>query len=393
MQASQAAARLDLSDGMGERIPGVRRIAVLRATAVGDLVVTLPALEALRQAYPEAEIVLLGRPAHDELLSGRPGPVDRVVVVPYTRGIRDPEPPASEDPAEVDAFFAAMAAERYDLALQLHGGGRWSNPFVHRLGAGTTAGMRAADAPPLDRWIPYALFHHDILRLLEVVALVGAQPVTIRPTLQVTEADRTAADRVLPAATGPLVALHPGATDPRRRWPPERFAAVGDALAGKGARVIITGSADDKALGDELAACLRHPATSLCGRLSLGGLAGVLERCVLLVANDTGPRHLAEAVGTATVSVYWCGNLVNVGPLARRRHRAHVSWRLACPICGAAATADTYPTRAELGCAHRESFVTDVPVEEVLPDAVDLYATESLARMRSISAVVDRFST
>jgi ADP-heptose:LPS heptosyltransferase len=383
----------DVSEALDERIPDVRRIAVLRATAVGDLIVTLPALEALRNAYPDAEIVLLGTPAHAELLAGRPGPVDRVVVVPYSRGIRDPEPPATEDPAELDAFFAAMAAERYDLAVQLHGGGRWSNPFVLRLGARTTVGLRAADAPPLDRWIPYALFHHDILRLLEVVALVGAQPVTLRPTLQVTEADRTAADRVLPANGRPLVALHPGATDPRRRWPPERFASVGNALADQAAHVLITGSADDKALGEEVAAYLRHPATSLCGQVSLGGLAGVLERCVVLVGNDTGPRHLAEAVGTTTVSVYWCGNLVNVGPLARRRHRAHVSWRLDCPVCGAPAIADTYPARGGTGCTHRESFVTDVPVEEVLPDALDLYASESEARMRSISAVVDRFST
>jgi ADP-heptose:LPS heptosyltransferase len=174
------------------------------------------------------------------------------------------------------------------------------------------------------------------------------------------------------------VALHPGALDARRRWPAERFAAVGDALGDAGARIVITGSSDEIGIGEEVASQMRHPARSLCGRLSLSGLTGVLERCALVVANDTGPRHLAEAVGTATVSVYWCGNLVNVGPLARRRHRAHVSWRMACPVCGAAALGEVYPARdGGSGCAHRESFVTDVPVAEVLPDALDVYAAET----------------
>jgi ADP-heptose:LPS heptosyltransferase len=391
---------LYLSDTIGERVPGVRRIGVLRATAIGDLIVTLPALEALRQAYPTAEIVLLAKPATAELLANRPGPVDRVVVVPFSRGIRDPEPPAEEDPDELATFLSAMRAEQFDLALQLHGGGRWSNPFVRRLDARVTAGMQASDAPSLDRSIPYERFHHDILRLLEVVALVGAYPVTLRPKLTVTDADRAAAQHALGPDAAPVVAIHPGATDPRRRWPTERFAAVADSLADRGARVVITGSADDKPLADELAAHMRHQVMSLCGRVPLDVLAGILERCILMVGNDTGPRHLAEAVGTATVSVYWCGNLINVGPLARRRHRTHVSWRLHCPVCGASAMADTYPIRSEVGCAHRPSFVTDVPVEEVRTDAVELYTTEYAshqstadARIRSISAVVDRSST
>jgi ADP-heptose:LPS heptosyltransferase len=384
---------VDLSECVGERIPDVRRIAVLRANALGDFIVTLPALDALRRAYPDAEIVLLGTPLHAELLAGRPGPVDRVVVVPLSRGIRDPLPPAAEDPAELEAFFSRMRAERYDLAVQLHGGGRWSNGFLLRLGAGTTAGLRAADAPPLDRWIPYALYQHEVLRMLEVVALVGAHPVTIRPAVPVTATDRAEADAALGADSRPLVALHPGAVDPRRRWPVERFAAVGDALAAVGARIVITGSRAERSIGEALAAQMRHPARCLCGDLGLSGLVGVLERCALVVANDTGPRHLAEAVGTATVSMYWCGNLVNVGPLARRRHRAHVSWRMACPVCGASAMGDAYPARgAGSGCGHRDSYVTDVPVDEVLPDALDLFGSES-ARRRDDGVVPARAVT
>src|SRR2546426_2021754 len=118
-------------------LPGVRKIAVLRANALGDFIFILPALEALRAAYPRAEIVLLARAWHREFLAGRPGPVDRVVEVPPSRGIND-EPGRVEVPARLEAFFAGMRRERFDLALQLHGGGRNSNPFLLRLGAGLT---------------------------------------------------------------------------------------------------------------------------------------------------------------------------------------------------------------------------------------------------------------
>ena len=78
-------------------IDDVRKIAVLRANALGDFIFILPALEALRAAYPEAEIVLLGRPWHAEFVESRPMPVDRAVVIPHCRGIRDPSPGEPED--------------------------------------------------------------------------------------------------------------------------------------------------------------------------------------------------------------------------------------------------------------------------------------------------------
>src|SRR2546430_12805948 len=106
--------------------PDVDKIAVLRANALGDLIFALPALDALRSAYPRADIVLLGAPWHARFLTGRPGPVDRVVALPPLPGVRGPEP--GEPPGDVDRFLAALREERFDLALQLHGGGRHTKP-------------------------------------------------------------------------------------------------------------------------------------------------------------------------------------------------------------------------------------------------------------------------
>lgn len=360
----------------GALVPGVRRIAVLRANSIGDFVLSLPALAALRAAYPAAEITVLGRRLHVDWLSGRPGPWDRVVAVPAYPGVTAPAD-APRSTAEVEAFFAAQA-ERYDLAVQLHGGGAHSNPFVTGLRAGLTVGSRDEGTPPLDRWTAYPAFQHEVLRQLEIVCLVGAAPVGLEPCLAVTADDLAEAAAELPAYDRPTVAVHPGANDARRRWPSERFAAVADALAERGARVVLVGVADEAPLTAAVAHSLRTPAVDLAGRLSLGGLTGLLSACALVVSNDSGPRHIAAAAGTATVSVYSCANLLSFGPLTRRWHRVAVSLRTACPACGAD------PARGDR-CEHGESLVTDVPVEYVRRAALDLYDA-ARAQSRTYSA-------
>lgn len=332
-------------------VPDVRRIAVLRAVGIGDLVLALPALDALHAAYPDAELVLLARAPHRELLRGRPGPVDRVEVVPPYPGVGDDT--ASRDSPEVRAWFAAQPVP--DLAEQLHGGGGNSNPFVRRLGARVSVGARAAGAPGLDRDMAYGTDQHEVLRLLEVVALAGASPVGLAPRLLPAPGDAAAARAVLPDDGRPLVVLHPGATDPLRRWPVERFAAVADALAGRGCTVAVVGSGpDDAATAARLCALALTAPVDLVDRLPLPATAGLLARADLLVGNDSGPRHLAEALGTPTVGVFWLPNLLNAGPLTRARHRVAVSRRTTWPA--------------------GEATVADVPLAEVLAACDDLLA-------------------
>jgi ADP-heptose:LPS heptosyltransferase len=340
---------------------GIERIAVLRATALGDFVFCVPALLALRAAYPRAEICLLGRPWHASFLRDRPGPVDRVIVVPPSRGVRD-EPGVSEDGPGLEAFFARMRAERFDVALQMHGGGRWSNPFATRLGARLTVGCRASDAPALDRWIPYVYRQPEIARCLEVAALIGASPVTLEPAISVLAADLEEATPL--TSTSPFAVLHPGATTPRRRWSPEHFATVGDALAAEGLRVVVTGTGLERSLLDSVVAAMKAPAQTVCDELSLGGLAALLSRAEVVVSNDTGPLHLAGAVGAPTVGIFWIGDLVNSGPLSRAKHRPVASFRVECPVCGT--------PNVDTSCGHDVSFLDDAPVGAVLEAALEL---------------------
>jgi ADP-heptose:LPS heptosyltransferase len=343
----------------------VKKISVLRANAVGDYIVALPALEALRCRYRDAEIVLLGRHWHSDFLEGRPGPVDRTVVVPYTTGIYEPPDAGSARPEALQRFFDAMSQECFDLAFQLHGGGKNSNGFVRNLGARITIGAGTPDAPLLDRTVPYDANRNEMLRLLEIVSLAGANPVCVEPRLTLTGDDLRESDEVVPGDGRPVAVINPGGRDPRRRWPARKFASVADALAEKGARIIINGDGGDLPAVDETLYWMRRPGKSACGILSLRGLAGLLARARLIVSNDSGPLHLAGALGTPVVGIYWFGNMLTYGPTRSRDTALHVSWRLHCPVCGAHCM--------ERDCMHRDSFVSDVTVEAVTASAAALY--------------------
>jgi ADP-heptose:LPS heptosyltransferase len=230
---------------------------------------------------------------------------------------------------------------------------------MQRLGARVTAGLQAADAPPLDRNLPYRLLHPEVLRLLEAVSLVGAQGCDVEPRLAVTPADRREADGALaPTDERPLVVLQPGCTDPRRAWPAEAFAQVGDVCARRGARVVLNGTQDEAPRLAAVRSAMREPCLNLAGVLSLGGLLGLLERARLVVANDTGPAHLARALDVPSVTLYWICNLAPYVPMSTLRHAVAVSWQLHCPRCG----------RFNIGtrCEHDDSFMEQLRPEEVL---------------------------
>lgn len=343
----------------------VRRIAVFRPNALGDFMFSLPALHALRATYREAEIVYLGRQWHREFLEGRPGPVDRVVVVPPLPGMGAKEGD-SHCLAAADTFIEEMRGARFDIALQMFGGGRFVNPVVSRFGARRTAGMRAPDAAPLDRCIPYAGSVNRRLQLLEVAALAGARawPMT-GSQLAVTADDRLGAAQLLrEQPRRPLVVLQPGASDARRQWPPARFAAVGDALAGLGAQVAVHGSSQESGLVRAVVEAMRHEAVDLGGKASLSALCGLLGRAALVVSNDTGPLHMALALERPCVGIYWFTKLIESAPLTQDHHRAAMSLRTSCPVCGV--------ENINQRCAHDVSFVDDVTLEEVAALAVGM---------------------
>lgn len=353
--------------------PDVRRIAVLRGGGLGDLLFAMPAIDALAAAYPDAELVLLGTRLHAALLDERPGPVRRVHLLPPATGVYEPKG-REPDEIEQEKFFREVAREPVDLAAQLHGGGRWSNGFLHRLDPKWTVGSRTEDAAPMSRWLPYRFYQHEMMRALEIVGLAGAPPVHLEARIALTASDLEAAEEPLRGLPEPLLAVHPGATDLRRQWPSERFAEVAAKCAEEGAGVVVIGSPGERELVAEVTELTRQrlPGTAAGAvrghaDLSLSALCGVLARSGVLIGNDSGPRHLAKALGTPTVGIFWMGNVINAGPLGRLHDRVLIAWTATCPVCGVDCTREDLPR-----CEHNVSFVSSVSTEDALREVVEL---------------------
>lgn len=300
----------------------VRRILVIRALpGLGDMLCAAPALRALRLAYPDVDLALLGLPGAAEVLARSGGHVDRVLPFQGWPGI--PESPAgcvpgpaapgeAVGPASVDlgvayAGLVALQRERFDLVLQLHGDGSVTNQLALAIGGRFTAGFhaRSGPAPDTGRFFPYPDDLHEIHRQTRLLELLGLPLAGDHLEMTVTADDRRRARSLAGPERWPSYAcLHPGASRPGRCWPPERFAAVGDALARRGIAVVVTGSAAEAPITARVAAAMDEPALDLTGRLPLGPLAALFQQARLVVTNDTGTSHLSVAVEVPSVVVY-----------------------------------------------------------------------------------------
>lgn len=349
------------------RLKNVHKIAVLRANALGDFIVTLPALKAIRFAYPGAEIVLLGKPWHKEFLIPGRAPVDRVIVVPVKKGIRS-ETNKTEDENEVKDFLMQMQKEQFDIVLNLQGNGISANPFIKQFGAKTTAGLTCEKSEKLDFSLDYYYYQSEVIRYLEAAKLIGASTFDLEPEINVLQQDEQEIKGFMSVLNKPFIVLHPVAVDIRRMWPLENYVKLADELKQKNIEIVFTGAKEDRNAVDKIIDNLNFTAMNTCGNLSLGGLSALLSCASLMIAADTGPLHLGRAVNVPTIGFYWAPNLINWGPLSRTIHRPLISWNMICPLCGIIPN-DPYPFEPHTDtCDHRVSFVRDITVEQVLKE-------------------------
>jgi ADP-heptose:LPS heptosyltransferase len=319
----------------------VHRIAVFRALMLGDVLCAVPALRALRAAYPQAEITFVGLPWARELMSRLPC-IDRFEAFPGHPAL--PERGTAE--GQLEEFLDAMRQRRFDLALQLHGSGRVTNPLVAAFQARRTAAFRepGADCPDPPLCLPWPVQGHEIERCLALTGHLGIEPRGTRLDFPLADGDRAAA-RAL-AGDKPYAIVHPGAQLRSRRWPVSRFAAVADALADRGLTIVVTGNAAEAELAAALRTSMHRRAVDLAGRTSLWQLGALVERAALVVANDTGLSHVAAALGTPSVIVACGSDVARWAPLDRRLHR--VIWQdVPCRPCAH----EHCPTRHECATA------------------------------------------
>jgi len=305
---------------LGDPLP--RRIAIVRVLpGLGDFLCAVPALRALRAALPKARITLIGLPSARACLPRFAQYLDDFLEFPGYPGI--PEHPL--DVRRLPAFLTSAHARKFDLAIQMHGNGVSTNPFTVLLGARRTAGFYEPGqyCPDPERFLPYPAPEPEVWRHLRLLEFLGVPLCGADLEFPVLEADRQTVaagpGRELP---GEYVCIHPGASDPTRRWPPERFAVVADALAARGLGVVLTGSESEAGLTGAVARAMRRHALDLAGQTDLGALGALLSGARLLICNDTGVSHLAAALRTPSVVIFTNSESERWAPLDCRRHRA-----------------------------------------------------------------------
>jgi ADP-heptose:LPS heptosyltransferase len=333
-----------LAPGLLSRLPQpIDKVVLLRASRVGDFICGTPALRALHSALPGAEITMISLPLLREVVDRSPH-VDRFVAFPGYPGIAE----QLFDPRTVAEFFSAMQRERFDLAIQMQGSGANSNPFTLMLGAQATAGfIRPHDGPGLlDAALPYPEGVHEVRRLLALSHFLGAPACGLETEFALWPRDHAEAARLLAGTVQPLIGLHPFARDDTRRWPLERFVEVAHRLHARyGGTLVLLGDKLDAEVVDRASAALARAALNLVGRTSLATLGAVMARLSLLVTNDSGPAHIAYALGTPTVTIFGGSNPAGYGPL-HDGPIAVVAYPVACRPPGASTCA-----RCDIGLA------------------------------------------
>lgn len=336
--------------------PEVRSILVFHLNQIGDLMFTLPALKALREAFPRARITSVLRPHLIGLLA-ESGFVDDII----------PRPPGG--PLKAVALARQLRRLRPDLAIAFSQSATMAicarlSGARQRIGYVDSDLCRLLNHRVQERGIPCP---RKVMHLLRGLGLTP-QKTNYVGLVRLSEADEAAGARTLAgtdlAGSGPLVALAPGesADRPYKSWSVEGFTRVGERLAAElDARLIVVGGGKDVAVGDAIASGLRDRARNLAAQTTPAQLAAVLTRCDLLIGIDSGPMHVAAALGVPVVGVFGPTDPARTGPMGEGHEI--VFHRQPCAPCMA-------PTCVDRPC------MASISADEVAAAALRILARE-----------------
>jgi len=351
--------------------PALGRVLALRTDSAGDVLMTGPALRALRAWQPRAHLALLTSPSGATAAQLLPE-LDEIVVanVPW-------QPGAAADPAADSLLLKRLRAGRFDAAVifTVHTQSALPAALLCRM-AGIDRRLAHVRENPyglLTDWVPdpevSEPLRHEVRRQLDLLTAAGIPVGDEHLSLHVPDwAMRRAIERLaqagLDASEGWFV-VHPGASAPSRRYGAAGFGRAARAIADRtGARPVITGSDDERTLAESVAA-LAGDAVNLAGDLSLPVFAALLAVAPLLVTGNTGPVHLAAAVGTPVVDVYAATNL------------QHTPWRIPARVLSAdVPCAGCCRSTCPLGT---NACLAAIPPDDVVAAALELADAEGIA--------------
>lgn len=298
---------------------------LIRMDLLGDVILTMPAVAAVRRRYPKAHITMLAVPYTAPVLGLFPY-ADRVLSFDLNKLRPSGDMLNLAHYRDLWSLVRLLRQERYDLAISFYG--LYAGILAFLSGARLRVGYRGEGCPFLFN-LPilgrrYAKQQHEVEYNLALARAAGALERAEPLQTQVPEAVRESADRLLEregiAPRDLLVAIHPGSTNgAAKRWPTHSWAGLADRLGTElGARVVISGVASEVPLVREVTQRMGTRPVVLAGKTSIQELAYILTRCRLLVAGDSAPLHLAWAMGVPVVALFGPTDPAISGPCSGR---------------------------------------------------------------------------
>ena len=328
-----------------------KRILVVKLDHLGDVILATPVFSNLRRAYPNAELHALTGTWSRVVLERHPD-VNKVLV--YNSPVFS-RTAGSSSLKQTFQLYQQLRRQKYDIVVELRGDWRTVGFALLRL----TPYRLSRAALQIANKLGAARFSgtHETARHLDVLKHAGIPVPVQTATFFVTAEDEKWASHFLAEyeinSQSLLVAIHPGSPIPLKRWFPERYAELADRLiAQKRANVLFVGVTDEIPIISEIQERMRGDSLNIAGKTDLIQLASILHACTMFIGNDSGPMHLAAAVGTPTIGLYGPGDPTRFGPIGAACQT--IRGKLDCPCVG---------TTCRFG---KEGCMSDIHVSDVL---------------------------
>ncbi len=310
-----------------------KKILIARLDRIGDVVLSTPVIKALRDAYPDSHIAMMVRPYAREIVEGNPY-LDEVIIYDKDRD--------HKGIAGNYKFIQKLREKKFDIAIILHPTNR-THMVLSLAGIPERIGYDKKAGFLLTRRIPHTKqfgMKHEIDYTLGILKYVGIEPSTrslympINALCERKIEDILKENRVKDSEI--IIAISPGASCASKRWSIENFAEVANGLAERySARIVIISGHVDKHFGDGLASLITAGCINLSGKTGIGDIASLLKRARLFISNDSGPVHIACAVGTPVIAIFGRNDRglspERWGPSGKRDQALHKS--AGCDIC------------------------------------------------------------
>jgi ADP-heptose:LPS heptosyltransferase len=301
----------------------IKTIAIFRALQLGDLLCSIPACRALRNAFPHAHISIIGLPWMQMLVDRFPNYFNEFILFPGYPGL--PEQPL--DPKKTAEFLLRMNSREFDLVLQMQGNGSIVNPMIELFGAKYCAGfcLKNDYCPPGPYFLEYPGTIPEVHRHLLLMEHLGIARCGDHLEFPLGIKDEMDLQQSFSVPDEKYICVHAGSRGGYRQWPTEYFAGVADQCHEYGYNIVLTGTRDELDVVYRVASKMTYEPVIAAGKTNLGAMAVLLRGSGGLISNCTGVSHVASALRLKSVIISMDGEPERWAPLDKKIHTT-IDW-------------------------------------------------------------------